>query len=481
MAMTLGIQSVTTPRDEAKKLIDLGLLSRDEAAMALDQVGDGSTKELIAFLERRQLLTPFQIQKLEAGETTGYFAGRYKLLYMIAAGTFARVFRAIDPTTGSVVAVKILKSKQAAEPETVKLFHREGEITQNLIHPNITRTLEVGTDPITGQHYIAMEFVEGGNLREFIKIRKKISAEEMIRLGKQMVDGLRYAHSRGITHRDIKPTNILISAAGDIKWVDFGLGGAADEPKKTTAREQRTIDYAGLERQTGAAKGDFRSDIFFLGIVFYELLTGDHPLGDRNRDSRQTQRFDVIEPLARRDGIPYDLATVIDRMTAFRPETRYQDYDSILTDLDRIKLIAPVSPQLLQAGAGLPRVVVIHQSPKVQEILKGKLTRRGFQPMVTADIGRAAALCKLKPADCMIIDLDTTGREGIDHYTTMVRTNAARSAVFLISPGQEKWLSGLDTDLLLTLGKPLVLGPVYKAVRGLVEKLGLITSHDEDD
>ncbi len=473
---------MTTARDEAKKLIDLGLLAREEAAAALDAVGDATGKELISLLERRQMLTPFQIQKLDAGETTGYFAGRYKLLYVIAAGTFARVYRAIDPTTGNVVAVKILKSKHAADPDSVKNFHREGEITQNLIHPNITRTLEVGTDSATGQHYIAMDFVEGGNLREFIKIRKKISPEELVRLGKQMVEGLRYAHSRGITHRDIKPTNILISAAGDIKWVDFGLGGATTDPKKSPAREQRTIDYAALERQTGSAKGDFRSDIFFLGVVFYELLTGDHPLGEnRDRDARTVQKFDSISPLSLKDGVPYDLAQLIDKMTAFRPDARYQDYDSILADLDRVKIITPIAPQVLNASAGLPRVVVIHHSQKVQEILKGKMTRRGFQSMVTADIGRAAALCKLKPADCIIIDLDTTGRDGVEQYSNMLRTNSIRSAVFLISPGQEQWITGLDTEYLITLGKPLVLGPVYKAVRALVEKLGITTSQHDDD
>ena len=101
--------------------------------------------------------------------------------------------------------------------------------------------------------------------------------------------------------------------------------------------------------------------------------------------------------------------------------------------------------------------------------------------MVTADIGRAAALCKLKPADCIIIDLDTTGRDGVEQYSNMLRTNSIRSAVFLISPGQEQWITGLDTEYLITLGKPLVLGPVYKAVRALVEKLGITTSQHDDD
>jgi serine/threonine protein kinase len=431
-------------------------------------MGNGSGDELIAFLERRQLLTPFQIQKLKAGETTGFFAGPYKLLYLIAGGTFARVYRAIEPLSGQVVAVKILRERHASDPEAVKQFHREGRLTDHLSHPNITRTLAVSTDPTTGQHYIAMEFVEGGNLREFLKIRKKIDAAELVRLGMQMADGLRYALAQGVTHRDIKPTNILISAAGDIKWVDFGLGGVVEGTANASKSDQRAADYAGLERATGAAKGDPRSDIFFLGLVFFELITGEHPLGGQDRKAR-SRMLNSIPPLAHRDDVPTDVAAIIDKMVSYRPESRYQDYDAILADLKRVTL-APPAATLAAAGPGNPRVVIVHHSTKVQEILKGKLDRRGFQAVLTSDIVRAAALCRLKPAECIVIDLDTTGREGVDQYAAMKRTGAVKSAVFLVSDNQGSWLKGLEVDSIVQLGKPLILGPVYQSVRGLVER-----------
>ena len=468
----MSTMTESSAQEEARKLIELGLLKPGEASDALDMIGNGSGKELITLLERRQILTPFQIQKLEAGETTGYYTGRFKILYLIASGTFARVYRAIEPHTGEVVAVKILRERHLTEEAKVRDFHREGKLTESLVHPNVTRMLEVSTDPVTRQHYIAMEFIEGGNLREFIRIRKKLDPKELVRLGIQMIEGLRYALSKGVTHRDIKATNILISASGDIKWVDFGLGGAVDSnSKKISTAENKEASYSALERETNAPKGDPRSDIYFLGLVFYELLTGEHPLGGRNK--QQSKRLDGITPLSRRDEYPSELTAIIDKMVSYRPEGRYQNYDAILSDLRTVNIMTDPTPGVVVPQApGLPRVVIIHHSPKVQEILKGKLSRRGFQVVVTTDIGRAATLCRLKPAECIIVDLDTTGQEGVDQYVTMKQTGAIKSAVFLVSNGQQKWLSSVKDDHIVQLGKPLILGPVYKSVRGLVEQLG---------
>ena len=322
----------SSARDEARKLIDLGLLKPGEAADALDMIGNGTGKDLISLLERRQILTPFQIQKLQSGETTGYYVGRYKILYLIAGGTFARVYRAIEPHTGEVVAVKILRERHTSEQDKIRDFHREGQLTEQLRHPNITRMLEVGTDTVTKQHYITMEFIEGGNLREFIRIRKKIDAKELVRLGIQMVEGLRYALSKGVTHRDIKPTNILISASGDIKWVDFGLGVAVEGDAKAAGdMSQRTVDYAGLEKATNAPKGDPRSDIFFLGVVFYELLTGEHPRG------RALQCSNGDPSTVRQYFTSFASGRVSSRVKrdhrqngCLSAESRYQNYDSIL-------------------------------------------------------------------------------------------------------------------------------------------------------
>ncbi|MFO0947254.1 MAG: serine/threonine-protein kinase [Planctomycetota bacterium] len=365
--MTLG-----SLQEVSRSLIALRLLTIDQLDDALADIGKGSSKELLTYLEGRGLLTSLQIGKLENGETTGYFLGRFKLLYRISAGTFARVYRGVDSVTGDVVAVKVLRARHATDPENVRQFHREGMLTESFNHPNITKMLEVGLDQDSNQHYIAMEFVEGGNFREFLKIRGKFEPAETIRLGREMVDGLRYAYSKGVTHRDIKPTNILLSAQGHVKWVDFGLGGVGDEKG---APQQRTVDYAGLEKATAAPKGDFRSDIFFLGAVLYQMLTGQPPMPEtKDKNARMLRaRFDQIRPLAGDPQFPSELAVVIDKMLAFRPTQRYQDYDTLLADFDALQAAERKHAKQRDAAAEPPknpRVVIIHRSPKVQEIIR---------------------------------------------------------------------------------------------------------------
>src|SRR5262249_60712092 len=135
---------------------------------------------------------------------------------------------------------------------------------------------------ITGQYYIVMEFVEGGNLRDFLAIRKKLSPAEALKLIEDAASGIGHAYSRGVTHRDMKLTNVLISTQGTAKLVDFGLAGIFSrkglELEHSSDKVDRTVDYAGLEKRTGVKAGDIRSDIYFLGTILYEMLTGRAPL-----------------------------------------------------------------------------------------------------------------------------------------------------------------------------------------------------------
>src|SRR5262249_55039535 len=157
------------------------------------------------------------------GDQDGYVLGGYRLLYKIASGSFGRVFRAADPLTGRIVAIKILRKRWSEDPHNIELFEREGRVGLSLRHLNIVEILAVSRDGATGQYYIVMEFVEGGNLRDFLSIRKKLEPGEAVRLIEEAVAGLSYAYSKGLTHRDIKLTNILISTQGEAKLVDFGL------------------------------------------------------------------------------------------------------------------------------------------------------------------------------------------------------------------------------------------------------------------
>ena len=166
-----------------------------------------------------------QGNKLRKGDTDGYFLGGYRLLYKIASGSFGRVYRGDDPRTGQVVAIKVLRNKWTMDKQKVDLFMREGKLGMTIRHPNIVSVLAVNQDSKTGQYFIVMEFVEGGNLRDLLQIRKKLG----LRRGAAVHGGVRRRAwrtrtPRGLTHRDIKPTNILIAAAnGQAKLVDFGL------------------------------------------------------------------------------------------------------------------------------------------------------------------------------------------------------------------------------------------------------------------
>lgn len=428
-------------------------------------------------LERRNLLTPLQINRLKAGETTGYYLGRFKVLYLISAGTFARVYRGIDSATGESVAIKVLRGRHTIDPENVRNFHREARLTEQLRHPNIARSLEVGCDDATSQHYIAMEFVEGGNFREFLRIRGKIEPRELARLALEMAEGLKFALSHGVTHRDIKPTNILFSSDGHIKWVDFGLAGMVEKGKAEPKPGQRTVDYAGLEKASGARNGDPRSDIFFLGAVLYEALTGEPPLAatkDKNQRMLKS-RFDQIRPLVGRREVPAGLGRIVDKMLAVSPDNRYPSYDALTRDLENYLSAgeaASPSPDvpIVATGDPKPRVMIVHRNPRVSELLRKKLAGKGYRVALTTSMERAVNLVAIQKTDCMLVDLDTTGEEGLAALDGLLRASKAGgfAAILMADDHQARWAAQTDNPRVVTLKKPLTLGDVYKTVMQLV-------------
>ena len=292
-------------------LLKLGLLNSDQLEEGREEAGSKNPDPqlLLRIFERKGYLTPFQTTKIQKGDTDGYVLGGYRLLYRIAAGTYGRVYRADDPNSGRVVAVKVLRHKQSEIPKVVDWFYREAKLGMTLRHPNIVEILAVNQDHVTKQHFMVMEFVEGGNLREFLNIRKQIPTGEALRLIEDATKGLVFAFSRGIAHRDMKLTNVLISAQGEAKLVDFGLaqqmnansGRNPGEAENAGGEKvERTVDYAGLERATGAPPGDTRSDIYFLGCVLYEMLTGRSPIdwSKKARESKDARRFECVKPMA---------------------------------------------------------------------------------------------------------------------------------------------------------------------------------------
>src|SRR5437588_7311502 len=166
----MATQETTELGQRALKLGLVNLTQLEEAHLEAG-VKNPDPQVLVRILERKGFLTPFQSGKLLKGETDGYLLGGYRLLYRISSGSFGRVFRADDPNTGRVVAVKVLRKRWSDDAKMVDWFYREAKLGISLRHPNIVEILSVNQDRASKQHYIIMEFVEGGNLREFLQIR----------------------------------------------------------------------------------------------------------------------------------------------------------------------------------------------------------------------------------------------------------------------------------------------------------------------
>jgi hypothetical protein len=317
-------------------LLTSRLLSPTEWAKVEGDVAKLSdVRPILELLERRQLLTPLQTSRILKDETDGLVLGNYKLLYRNASGSFARVFRAASLVDGQIVALKLLRERWAEDPKAVMSFQREARICKKFIHPNIVPIFDIGSE---GKfHYFTMEFVEGGNLRDFMKIRKTLTPLEATRCMYQICSGLEYALTLGATHRDLKLTNVLMSSTGIAKLVDFGLAGAENPTQAGSSDDvQRALEYSTLERGTNAPRSDPRSDIFFAGAMYYELLSGEGPwqrTADRE-EKLQFQRYASIRPLQQvMPGLPENIYKVCNKMLELNPASRYQSCAAANRDL----------------------------------------------------------------------------------------------------------------------------------------------------
>ena len=272
-----------TAEQIAQRALNLDLLDLRQIESIWGECGtrDVPVEEFGKLLLKRELLTNYQLDRLLRGEKSGFHYGDYKVLYLVGTGSFARVYRAVNKRDGQVVALKVLRKRFSDDPLQKDQFLREGEMGTKLRHPNIVPIYEVHSD--RRMHYLVMSFVEGQSLRDFVKIRKKLSPVEATTIFAGIVSGLAHASEKGITHRDLKLSNVLISADGRPQLVDFGLAGVDDADETNP----RTIDYAGLERATGTRKDDSRSDIYFAGCMYYHMLSGKAPLSEtRDRVKR---------------------------------------------------------------------------------------------------------------------------------------------------------------------------------------------------
>lgn len=286
-------------------------------------------------LAERDFLTPLQRNRILSGDGESLLLGKYKLLYRNGSGSFARVFRASTRDGRRTVALKLLRERWAQDPKAVEGFQREAKICQRFKHPNIVPIYDVDSDG--DDHFITMEFVEGGNLRDFLRIRANVTPGEAARCMHDICSGLSYANALDTTHRDLKLTNVLMGSDGTSKLVDFGLAGAETPTQSYISDDvHRALEYASLEKGTNAPRNDPRSDIFFAGAILYELLCSESPWPrTRDREERkQLSRYTQIRPLHTfRPDLPDSVLDITAKMMEVSPSARYQTADSVLVDL----------------------------------------------------------------------------------------------------------------------------------------------------
>ena len=250
---------------------------------------------------------------------------RYQIIKTLGEGGMANVYLAHDNILDRNVAVKVLRGDLATDEKFVRRFQREALSAASLSHPNIVEMYDVGDDD--GQYYIVMEYVDGKTLKQVLKQRGKLSITEVVDIMLQLTDGMAHAHDSYIIHRDIKPQNIMILPNGMIKITDFGVATALNSTQLTqTNSVMGTVHYLPPEQAQG--KGStIRSDIYSMGIMMYELLTGLVPYKGDNAVEIALKHLKEPLPSIRKINpeIPQSIENVIIKATAKNPKNRYLD------------------------------------------------------------------------------------------------------------------------------------------------------------
>ncbi len=258
---------------------------------------------------------------------------RYLIIRSIGEGGMANVYLAHDTILDRDVAIKILRGDLANDEKFVRRFQREALSASSLSHPNIVEMYDVGED--NGTYYIVMEYVEGKTIKQLIKKRGGLTLSESIDIMLQLTDGISHAHEMGIIHRDLKPQNILMKDDGSIKITDFGIAMALNSTQLTqTNSVMGSVHYLPPEQASG--KGStFRSDVYSMGILFYELLTGHLPFKGENAVEIALKHMKDEIPSVREanPSIPQSVENIILKATAKNPKNRYADAKEMRDDL----------------------------------------------------------------------------------------------------------------------------------------------------
>jgi hypothetical protein len=261
-------------------------------------------------------------------------ADRYELEELVGSGGMSSVFRARDQQLGRRIAIKILHERYGEDPEYIERFRREARAVARLSHPNIVTVIDRGEDG--GRQYIVFEHVEGENLKELVGRTGRLPLRRALELALPVADGLAFAHQQGLVHRDVKPQNVLLSQEGEVKVTDFGIARSLDVEHGVTQTGTvlGTGEYLAPEQASGEPVSP-ATDVYSLGVVLWELLTGDTPFTGENLVAVALRHINEPLPSLRdeRPDVPPRLAAAVERALAKDPARRFPSMSAFAAEL----------------------------------------------------------------------------------------------------------------------------------------------------
>jgi serine/threonine protein kinase len=265
---------------------------------------------------------------------------RYEIVEILGQGGMGEAYKALDHSTGALVVVKIPYASMIGDPSTYSRYQRELDIGKRLDHSGIQRFVADGRLDGSVAPYVVFEFIDGENLRNYLARKAPLDIATAVDLAAQLAEVLQYVHDHGVVHRDLKPENLLITHDGKLKLVDFGIAllrGARRLTFSHLSSEVGTPDYMAPEQVQGE-RGDARTDIYALGVILYEMLTGEVPFHGDNPLAVMSQRVTSPAPLLRsvRSGVPPGLEAVVFRALRRDPDERYASMAALLHDLQHL-------------------------------------------------------------------------------------------------------------------------------------------------
>jgi serine/threonine-protein kinase len=321
--------------------------------------------------------------------------GSYRIIEQLGTGGMSSVFRAVHVETGHEVALKVLPRSLAKNATLLQRFLREARSAESLEHPNIVAIFDRGTEQ--GRYYLVLEFIAGGDLHDRVRNRGPLGVAEAVGIIRGVVQGLRFAAGLGLIHRDIKPANILLTDEGQPKVADLGLAVQLDEEDERVTRDGTTVgtvDYMAPEQARDSRATSVRSDIYSLGCTFYHVLTGFPPFAGGDVTDKLRRHASEPPPDVRRarPDVPEELAGLIQRMMAKRPEARFRDYDELTNALNALPLprdeAEPESLYALIDDEAEAEVQVVGSKPEVP--LGSTAEGTALRPPVRGPVGKPA-------------------------------------------------------------------------------------------